>query len=146
MSTTKSRALPKGIKNLKGGSETELVTTTLNLLRWFIPDGMFWRNNSGMVTTQIGTMVKLAPAGTADIVGILMPMGLFVALEAKVPHRRNNVSPKQKRWLQEVERMGGYAGVFCTTDEAIVHIQKARQMQADRVLKVTAPSGSGNPE
>ena len=106
-------------------SETSLVTNTINMLRWFIPDGMFWRNNSGMITTQQGTAVKLAPAGTADIVGVLMP-GMFVALEAKVPTRRNNVSDLQKRWIKKVQDLGGYAGVFCTVEEAIEHIQKAR--------------------
>ena len=116
-------------------SETSLVTNTINTLRWFVPDGMFWRNNSGMITTQKGTAVKLAPAGTADIVGILMP-GMFVALEAKVPTRRNNVSVLQKRWIKKVQDLGGYAGVFCTVEEAIEHIQKARQLFNQKVIEL----------
>lgn len=146
MSTTKSRSLPKGIKNQRKGSETELVTATLNILQWFVQDGMFWRNNSGMIATQSGTMVKLAPAGTADIIGLIMPMGLFVALEAKVPHRRNNVSDNQKKWLRQVELIGGYAGVFCTTEEALQHIQKARQLQVDRMSRLNRPLDSGSLE
>lgn len=122
-------------------SETTLVTNTINTLRWFVPDGMFWRNNSGMITTQTGTAVKLAPAGTADIVGLISP-GLFVALEAKVPTRRNNVSDLQKKWMKKVQDFGGYAGVFCSVDEAIIHIQKAREHFQSKIIALSTTSHS----
>jgi hypothetical protein len=126
--TTQKPPLPKV-------SETTLVTNTINTLRWLIPDGMFWRNNSGMITTQKGAAVKLAPAGTADIVGILSP-GFFIALEAKVPTRRSNVSDKQKRWMTTVQSLGGYACVFCTVDEALNHVQQARLFFSQRIISL----------
>lgn len=97
-----------------------------------------------MIPTATGGVVRLAPAGTADIVGIIGPLGLFVALEAKVPSRRGNVSKLQKQWLRQIESLGGYAAVFCTVDEALQHVLNARELQAKKLEGIFSKTSSGS--
>lgn len=141
MSTKKAAAPLKKAQIPSKTSETVLVTHALNMLRMFVPDGMFWRNNAGMIPTMTGGMVRLAPAGTADIVGIVGPLGIFVALEAKVPSRRNNVSKLQKDWLKKIKDLGGYSGVFCTIDECLEHVLKAKEMSAQKMKGIFDTTG-----
>jgi hypothetical protein len=55
---------------------------------------LFWRVNSGMARGLGGGMLRLAPPGTADIVGIVN--GVPVAFEVKSSVGKQ--SPEQKLW------------------------------------------------
>ncbi len=68
-----------------------------------------WRINAGMVKTEAGGMVRLAPAGFSDIIGIYN--GRFLAIEVKVPGKRPTAA--QQAFLDAVAAAGGVA--FCAT-------------------------------
>ena len=59
-------------------------------------------------------MIRLAPAGTSDILGVL-PNGKFIALEAKVGN--NKATLKQLEFLAKVIRNGGHGIVFYSLKE-----------------------------
>jgi hypothetical protein len=81
-----------------------------------------WRTNSGMVTAvnKYGKThkVMLARAGTSDIIGIA-PDGKFIAIEVKKPETIGTVTDNQSRFIDEVLRHGGYAGVATTPEQAL---------------------------
>jgi hypothetical protein len=93
------------------------------------PDLVLWRNNTGSAeawdpssgTTRVHKF-GLA-VGSADLVGILRP-GRFFALEVK--QTRGRVSPEQEAWLALVRRMGGFAAVVRSVDEAKAALARAR--------------------
>jgi hypothetical protein len=77
-------------------------------------------------------------AGSADLIGIVrvvrdiarpdLDLGRFIALEVKAP--RGVVSDVQKRWLEAVRRMGGFAAVVRSVEEARGAIDRARKGDA----------------
>lgn len=89
-------------------------------------DLVLWRNNCGTAEHWSGREVQrvrygLAP-GSADLVGILA--GRFVALEIKTPTGR--ATAEQEQWLDLVRRMGGFACVVRSVEEARAAIGRAR--------------------
>lgn len=67
-------------------------------------------------------MIRMAPAGTADIIG-LTKTGQFIAVEVKLPDRRKNVTEAQALFLSEVRRKGGLAGVATAPNEALLILE-----------------------
>lgn len=96
--------------------ESELIKSALVWLKK--QPGMYFRINSGVIMIpQPGKkprMVRLAPPGTSDILGVL-PNGKFIALEAKVG--TNKATPKQLEFLAKVIRCGGHGLVFYSLGE-----------------------------
>jgi hypothetical protein len=92
------------------------------------PTLVLWRNNVGIAEHWNGKSVDtvrygLAP-GSADFIGVLKPEGRFVALEIKSPTGR--ATPDQVTWLALVRRMGGFAAIVRSVDEARAAIERAR--------------------
>ena len=92
------------------------------------PTLVLWRNNCGVAEHWNGKSVDTVryglANGSADFIGVLQPEGRFVALEIKSPSGR--VTPDQVKWLALVRRMGGFAAVVRSVDEARAAIERAR--------------------
>ena len=97
------------------------------------PGLCLWRNNSG-VADYNGTKVRygLIP-GAADLIGMISitglanwpgPLARFIALEVKT--RTGRVSKEQEMFLALVRRMGGFAAVVRSVDDARAAIARAR--------------------
>lgn len=56
-------------------------------------------------------------AGLPDIIGCYE--GKFFALETKMPAKRDNTSPRQKRVMGLIHQAGGIAQVVCSVGEAL---------------------------
>ena len=65
-----------------------------------------WNNPSGAVEVRPGKWLHFGKKGSADILGCL-PGGRFLAVECKA--KGGQLSPEQKRFLAEVEALGGMA-------------------------------------
>lgn len=74
-----------------------------------------WRINSGMVKTEAGGMVRLAPAGFSDIAGIYN--GRFLAIEVKQPGKKPTAV--QQAFLDAVTAAGGVAFVAHSLDDVM---------------------------
>ena len=89
---------------------------------------------AGLLTTVLDSarFAKYGlPKGSADIVGILTMVlegelyGIFFALEVK--SGRGRTSDEQDRWLALVRRMGGFATVVRSVQEAKEALARARK-------------------
>lgn len=74
-----------------------------------------WRQNAGAVGTS-GGRVKLAPAGTSDICGVMRDGR---ALQIEVKTKAGKVSREQAEWLADCLRSGAVAGVCRSVDDAL---------------------------
>lgn len=95
------------------------------------PTIVLWRNNCGVAEHWNGKSVDTVryglANGSADFIGVLKTSetsGRFVALEIKSATGR--VTPDQVTWLALVRRMGGFAAVVRSVDEARAAIERAR--------------------
>jgi hypothetical protein len=95
------------------GDEQSLVNAILSLLA--LRGVVAWRVNSGSVKTERGTLVRLAPAGTSDIIGIVPPDGKLLAVEAKI--WPNTPTPHQEAFLERVRAAGGMAIVAYSVED-----------------------------
>lgn len=82
-----------------------------------------WRNNVGMLRDSRGVPVRygLAP-GSADLIGLVLKTGQFLAVEVKTPIGR--LSPEQKAWLETIRRFGGIAEVMRTVEDAEAFVRR----------------------
>lgn len=107
------------------------IQTAVRLAVGRLPGVVLWRNNVGVSERWNGRAPErivygLAP-GSADLVGLVMRedgFGRFIALEVKTPAGR--ISPEQKLWHDLVNRLGGYAAVVRSVEEAITAVELAR--------------------
>ncbi len=75
-----------------------------------------WRTNSGMVKDGRGNRVKLAPAGTPDIMGALSSGRMF-GLEVKDVKKEHQLRASQRAWHQKaMKRNVRFAVVSSATD------------------------------
>lgn len=106
-------------------SERDIQTRIRNALGQ-CADLCLWRNNTGMLVNQRGQRVSFGlSVGSADLIGILSPIGRFVALEIKQPGKHQ--TKQQEQWLALVRTMGGFAAVVTSETEALDAIERARQ-------------------
>jgi hypothetical protein len=84
-----------------------------------------WRINSGRVKTEAGGMVRLAPAGFSDIIGIYG--GRFLAIEVKVPGKQPTEA--QQAFLDTVTAAGGVAFCAHSLDEVLAALEQAQGEQ-----------------
>jgi hypothetical protein len=75
---------------------------------------VFFRVNSGVAKGFGGSFMKLAPKGTADIIGVVR--GRAVALEVKTSVGKQ--SKDQKAWQRAWEARGGVYAVVRTVEQA----------------------------
>jgi len=94
------------------------------------PDVVLWRNTTGQTQEWSATggvrhiRYGLAKGG-ADLVGILAPSGRWFALEVKTLTGR--AADEQRKFLALVRRMGGFACVARSVEEARAALARARQ-------------------
>lgn len=82
-----------------------------------------WRNNAGTAKVQMGTAeywMKLAPAGTSDIIGCL-PDGRFLAIEVK--GSTGILSKIQQDFIVHIINVGGVAFVAYSIDDVEKHFE-----------------------
>lgn len=93
-----------------------------------VKDLVLWRNNVGVAQHWNGRDVEVVryglTNGSADLVGILAPSGRWFALEVKTPTGR--LTTEQAQWLALVRKMGGFACVVTSADEALAALDRAR--------------------
>ena len=100
-------------------SESQLVSASLDLLRQL--KFLAWRNQSGALLVN-KKLIRLAPAGSPDIMFIAPPKGQLFGLELKVG--RNTVTPMQKAFGSAMEAKGAIYAVIRSLDELIDLLNK----------------------
>jgi len=98
-------------------SEKQIQSSILDYLG-MLRDAYVWRNNSGSGRVQRKNgytgYIKFGLEGSADIIGCYM--GRFIAIEAK--SAKGKTSSEQDRFIEEINRCGGYAIVARSLDDA----------------------------
>lgn len=102
--------------------ETQLVRQILDYCQY--NHLMFWRNNSGAIRTEKGGLVKMAPAGSPDIIGCFR--GHFVGAECKVG--KNKQTDMQIDFGRRLVAAGGYYHVIYSLDEFVDLINKLHKI------------------
>lgn len=96
----------------------------LALSQAFHPRGIFWRQNSGSALSTDGARrIKLAPPGSADIIGVLD--GRFAEIEVKTSCGKQR--PDQAAHQAAVERAGGIYIIARSPEEAVAALTRAIQ-------------------
>lgn len=93
--------------------ETALVRQILDYCGY--RDMLFWRNQSGMVKTERGHMMKMGAAGSPDLIGCLN--GQLIGVECKVG--KNKPTQLQLEFGARIERNGGQYWVVYSLDDFI---------------------------
>lgn len=97
----------------------------LHAVRAFLaaePDVTVWRCNGGVDTAR-GIRYGLG-VGAADLIGVLHPLGRFLALEVKSD--RGRPTREQLAWGGAVQRAGGFYAIVRSVDEARAALARAR--------------------
>jgi hypothetical protein len=92
-------------------------------------DLVCYRQNTGLLEREGRPVRAGLCVGSSDLIGLLAPVGRFVALEVKT--RTGRVSPEQVRFLELVRKMGGFACVVRSADEALRAIERARKGESE---------------
>ena len=103
---------------------TGKILADMNAKGWLL-----WRANSGKVGTKHGGWIHLAPAGTADIVG-MTDTGQFIGIEVKID-RDDKLNDDQVKWHKMVKERDGRTYV-AYPDKAI---NGWRAVEFDEVLE-----------
>ena len=93
-----------------GKNETEagVQRAVLEHLQYHPLVAFAMRINAGAIKTEKGALVRMAPAGTSDIIGMLRD-GRFLAVEIKAG--KNKPTQLQQEFMDQVNEDGGLA--FC---------------------------------
>lgn len=97
--------------------ETVLVRQILNYCSY--QNLLFWRNQSGMIKTPTGGLIKMAIAGSPDIIGCYK--GQFIGVECKVG--KNKQSQLQLDFAKRLENNGGQYWLVYDLDQFINKVQ-----------------------
>lgn len=104
----------------KAKEETDLAARIRDAING-LTNATVWREQCGQVRVRRGYM-RLAPAGTPDIVGYL-PGGRMVALEVKRPKGKER--PEQLEFLTRAQQLGCLVGVVRSVEEALKLVREA---------------------
>lgn len=87
----------------------------------------------GMLKDSRGIPVRygLAP-GSADLIGIVVTTGQFLAVEIKTPVGR--LTEEQRAWRATIEKFGGLALVLRSVEEAEVLVARLRSIRPTCLL------------
>lgn len=82
-------------------------------------DFFAWRNNNHAVYDPVKKVFRKKVGfdikGVSDILGIYMPHGVFIAIEAKEPAATfASVTPEQRSFITKINHMGG-AATWCNS-------------------------------
>lgn len=94
--------------------ESAILKACLQLLRYHPKVGCAWRANTGGLKDARGQYVKFGFRGQPDIMAVLKPSGVFLAIECKRLGKRPTAA--QDAFLRAVIAAGGHA--LCVTDAA----------------------------
>lgn len=94
------------------------------------PDVVMFRNNVGVLTDKDGRFVRFGVGGPggADLIGIFLSGGRFLAAEIKTD--RGKQTDEQKRFEQLVIAKGGSYAVLRSVDDARAWIARLRRGEA----------------
>lgn len=119
------------------GTERKVLKQTKAGPRWVgtgiyvaLDGSMFWRQNSG-ATKIANRFLRSAPAGTADIIGVVKSEqcgGVPVALEVKTETGRQE--PSQKTWEAMWTAAGGVYAIVRSPNEAMAVVNRIRREAA----------------
>jgi hypothetical protein len=98
--------------------ETQLIKQILDYCRY--RDLLFWRNQSGMIKTPAGGLIKFGMTGSPDIIGCYK--GFFVGVECKVG--KNKQTDLQIEFAKKIENSGGKYWLVYDIDQFISLISK----------------------
>ena len=98
-----------GRRKRGGNAETSLQKALLDWAALHPREIRLIRVQSGNALGLHGGFMRLAPEGTADLLGWAYGAGKFVAVEVKLPG--NDPTPEQREFLREVHAAGGWAFV-----------------------------------
>lgn len=98
-----------GRRKRGGNAETALQKALLDWAALHPREIRLIRVQSGNALGLHGGFMRLAPEGTADLLGWAFGPGKFVAVEVKLPG--NDPTPEQREFLREVHAAGGWAFV-----------------------------------
>lgn len=87
------------------------------------PRVVIWRNSTGVAESEGRKMRFGLVRGGSDLIGIVAPRGRFFALEVKAP--RGRVSLEQAQFILLVRRMGGFAAVVRSVQDAQAAVDAA---------------------
>lgn len=80
-----------------------------------------FRMNVGVAQTFRGNVVRFGFKGLPDIIGIVGPVGRFLALDVKTG--KAVLSPEQQKFCRRVNLLGGIAGAVHSIEEALSLVQ-----------------------
>ena len=86
-----------------------------------LPDGMFWRANTGVAVTASRNVVRFNLPGTPDVLGVLR--GRAAAIECKTGGGRLNTD--QIKWRKNWLRGHGIYIVARSVEQALAELQSA---------------------
>lgn len=90
-----------------------------------------WRQNAGLSRVD-GRVVRGAPAGAADLSGIVVGHGW--RLEVEVKTTRGRLRASQRAWGRAIERLGGVY-VVCAGPDVEAHVEAVREAIARRASR-----------
>lgn len=94
-------------------------------------DVCLWRNSTGMFQTMDGRPTRAGLAvGSADLIGMVAPLGRLLALEVKRPGEK--ASEQQLKFLELVRSMGGIAAVVTSVEEATAAVESSGKWKGTR--------------
>jgi len=107
--------------------ESEVQKACLHWLKTHSKVAKVWRNNSGMIKTDRGGMVRLGEVGSPDIMGFFKNSCVFFGVEVKRQEvykdgrKKNNAEKKlsepQREWLKAITAEGGLGTVINSVDQ-----------------------------
>lgn len=90
-----------------------------------------WRQNAGLSRVD-GRVIRGAPAGAADLSGIVLPHGWRIEVEVKAVGGRQSLA--QRRWQAMIERHGGVY-IVCRGPDIRAHVEAVHAAVAARAAR-----------
>ena len=89
-----------------------------------LPDFRLWQNSRVTFVKGVPRAKPGLGTGSSDMIGVLAPTGRMVALEAKTGAAR--LTREQVLFLNLVRKMGGFATVVRSVEDAHAALERAR--------------------
>ncbi len=103
-------------------SETSILHDVLLALGRH-PKCKVWRCNTGALADHMGRVVRFGVPGCADVIGMLVPSGRFLAVEVKTATGKQ--SDQQRKFQLMTERAGGVYVLVRSAAEAVAAVEAA---------------------